>query len=247
MVQAVLREDRRPLAAQLRDRILEAVRGNSLGNGERLPSEQEMAARFGVSRATVREALKLLEEERVVICRHGVGRFLAPAPGGMLIEDITRLSSVTELAQGLGISTSTRVVTLREEPAGGSVCGYLGLELGEPVVVLERVRLTTEPVIYSVDIFPRRLLAGDLAPEAFSGSLISLMEGEWGARLAYSKSTISACTLEPELCARIGVPEGLPWVLLEQVNYTTQDEPFLYSQDYHRGDKFCFRVLRRRR
>ncbi len=244
----VLREDRRPLAMQVRDRLWDAVHEGTYRTGERLPSEEELAGHFGVSRATVREALKILEEERVVVCRHGVGRFLAPDPSTILNEEITRLKSVTEMAQGLGITTSTRVLDLREEPASDVVRAQLELEPGSTVVILERVRLTHgKPIIYSIDVFPRRLVVGDLRREEFADSLVAVMEGKWGLRLAYSKALISSVLLDGQLCRRIGVQEGIPWTLMEQVNYDPQDHPFLCSKDYHRGDKIQFRVLRRRR
>ena len=243
-----LREDRRPLAVQLRDRIWEAVQEGDYKPGQRLPSEQEFAARFGLSRATVREALKILEEERVLICRHGIGRFLALDPSSVLSEEITRLTSVTEMAHGLGITASARVLSMREEVAGEPARTHLALEPGSTIVVLERVRLTDgKPVIYSLDIFPRRLVVGELRSEDFRGSLIAIMEGRWGLHLAYAKSTISAVMLDVDLSQRIDVPEGVPWILMEQVNYDPQDRPILYSKDYHRGDKIQFRVLRRRR
>lgn len=240
--------ERRPLPAQLRDRIWGLVQEEHYRTGDQLPSEQALAARFGVSRATVREALKILEEERLVLCRHGVGRFVAPGSSGVLSEGITRLQSVTEMARDLAIPLSTQVLSLREELPDGVVRTRLNLEPGVAVVVLERVRLTHgEPVIYSVDIFPRTLVVGELQPEAFAGSLLSVMKSGWNTELAYSKAVISAVTLDPQLSQRIGVSAGLPWILLEQVNYNGQDRPILYSKDYHRGDKFQFQVLRRRR
>jgi len=243
-----LRADRRTLAARLRDRLWDEAQQGSFRAGEKLPSEQELAARFGVSRATVREALKALEEERLLICRHGVGRFLAPDPSAVLSEEITRLKSVTEMAQGLGITTSTRVLSMREEPARDKVLSHLELEPGGAVVILERVRLThDQPIIYSIDIFPRRLVVGELRRDDVTASLISTMESRWGVHLAYSKTVISAELLDGELSRRIGVAEGIPWILLEQVNYDPQNQPILYSKDYHRGDRIQFRVLRRRR
>jgi GntR family transcriptional regulator len=240
--------DRRPLAAQLRDRIWDTVQEEHYRAGDRLPSEQKLAARFSVSRATVREALKLLEEERLVLCRHGVGRFVAPGPSGVLSEGITRLQSVTEMAQDLAIAISTRVLSLREELPDDVVRTRLNLGPGMAVVVLERVRIAQgEPVIYSMDIFPRNIAVGELRPEEFTGSLLSVMEGRWNAQLAYSKAVISAVVLDPEMVQRIGVPGGIPWILLEQINYDSEDRPVLYSKDYHRGDKFQFHVLRRRR
>lgn len=243
-----LREDRRPLAVRVRDRIWDGVQAGDLHPGEKLPSEQGLAAYYGVSRATVREALKILEEERVILCRHGVGRFLAPDPSSILNEEITRLKSVTEMAHGLGISANTRVLSLREEPADEPTRGHLGLEPGNTVVILERVRLAKgEPIIYSIDIFPRPLVVGELRAEELAGSLVAVMEGKWGLQMAYSKAIISAVNLEPGLSRRIAVPARIPWILMEQVCFDPQDRPFLCSKDYHRGDKIQFRVLRRRR
>lgn len=240
--------DRRPLSAQLRDRIWDMVQREHYRTGDRLPSEQKLAARFGVSRTTIREALKTLEEERFLLCRHGVGRFMAPGPSGVLSETITDLNSVTEMARSLATSISTQVLSLREELPEAVVRTRLNLEPGVAVVVLERVRLAQdEPVIYSIDIFPRHLVDGELRAEEFAGSLLSVMEGQWNTWLVYSKAVINAVNLNAELSGRIGVPDRIPWILLEQVNYDAQDRPVLYSKDYHRGDKFQFHVLRRRR
>jgi GntR family transcriptional regulator len=243
-----LREDRRPLAMRLRDRVWDMLQEECYRTGDKLPSEDDLAARFGVSRATVRETLKILEEERVILCRHGVGRFLAPDPSSVLSEDITRLKSVTEMSRGLGISITTQVLSLHEEAAKDVVRARLNLEPGSTVFVLERIRLAhDEAIIYSVDTFPTKLVTGDLYPEEFAGSLLSVMEEKWNTRLAYSKTVLSAVVLDSELTRRVGVSDAIPWILMEQVNYDAQDRPILYSKDYHRGDKIQFRVLRRRR
>jgi len=244
----ILREDRRPLAMRLRDLMWNMLQEECYRTGDKLPSEDDLAARFRVSRATVREALKILEEERVILCRHGVGRFLAPDPSSVLSEDITRLRSVTEMSRGLGIPITTQVLSLHEEPAKDVVRARLSLEPGSTVIVLERIRLAHgEAIIYSVDVFPTNLVTGELNPEKFAGSLLSVMEEKWNTRLAYSKTVLSAVVLDSELGRRVGVVDGVPWILMEQVNYDAQDRPILYSTDYHRGDKIQFRVLRRRR
>ena len=243
-----LRRDRRSLAVQLRDQIWDTIQQDHYRPGDRLPSEQELGDEFGVSRATVREALKILEEERVLICQHGVGRFLAPNPAGAFSDEVTHLKSVTDMAHGLGISLSTHVLSVHEHVADNVVRARLDLDPDSQVVTLERVRLADgEPFIYSIDIFPSRLVAGALRADLFAGSLLSVMEGQWGAYLAYSKALISAVLLDAEVGERIGVPDCIPWILMEQVNYDDQHRPVLYSKDYHRGDKFQFRVLRRRR
>ena len=184
----------------------------------------------------------------MLLCHHGVGRFVAPGPSGVLSDAITDLKSVTEMSQELATPVSTRVLSLQEELPDDVVRSRLQLKPEMAVVVLERIRLgQNKPVISSRDVFPRSIVVGELCPEEFAGSLLSLMEDGWNTRLAYSKTTISAVTLDPELSQRIDAPDCAPWIMLEQINYDVQDRPVLYSKDHHRGDKFQFDVLRRRR
>ena len=240
--------ERRPLAAQLRDMIWDKVERDHLRTGDKLPAEKALIEQYGVSRATVREALKLLEEQRLIICKHGVGRFVAPGPSGVLSEGITRLDSVSNMADQLNISLTTRVLSMYEELPGDVVRARLDLDPGSSVVVLERVRRADgDPVIYSIDVFPRSIVVGDLPMQEFAGSLLAVMEGRWGVRLAYSRAVISAVVLDDDISEAIEVTPCVPWILLEQTNYDPQDRPVLYSKDYHRGDRFQFHVLRTRR
>jgi len=245
---SLLTRERKPLALQARDALWDMFQREQYHPGDKLPSEQELAAQFSISRATVREALKLLEEQHAIVCRHGVGRFLLPGPGGVLYDEVTTLKSTTELVSGLGLSLDTRVLSAQEVTADRFMQERLVLEAGSRVVSLERVRSAgDEPCIYSTEIFPRSLARGKIRAEMFIGSLFSLMERDWGVRPAYSRAVISATLLDAETSQRIGVPDCTPWVLMEQVHYDGGDQPILFSRDHYRGDKFQFHVLRRRR
>ncbi len=243
-----VRVERRSLALQLRDQIRAMMKEKYFRAGDQLPSEESMASTFLVSRATVREALKLLEEEKVLIVRHGLGRFVIGDPSDFLTEDISRLESVTEMAAALGITIETEVVSLSSVPAAGVIQARLNLQPGDPVYILERARKTNgETVIFSIDMFPAHIVPGEIHKEEFQDLLLNLMEGAWGKRLVYSRAVISAEQMDDELCAKIHDFTRSVWILMEQVNYEEGDNPVLYSKDYHRSDKFHFHVLRRRR
>ena len=213
-----------------------------------MPSEESLVNLFSVSRTSIREALKLLEEEKVIIVRHGLGRFVAADPSNFLTEDVTRLESVTEMAASLGIQVETVVIDLRSELPDEKIRARLNLNPGETVYILERARKTNgEIVIYSIDIFPAAMVPGEIQKDLFQGSLFKLMEETWGKRLAYSRAVISAEKVDSELSAKFLDCSGSNWILMEQVNYDEADSPVLYSKDYHRSDKFHFHVLRRRR
>lgn len=213
-----------------------------------MPSEKELSSQFSVSRSTVREALRLLEEERLIYCIHGVGRFMAPEPISMLKGDIVRLESVSEMGARLGISVETKALSLAEAPATESVATNLGINSGDRVIRLERVRSTCEqPLIYSIDRFAKSLVTVELDEDRSTGSLLRIMEEKWNLDISYCRSTLRAVTLNRRTSSRIGVPPGTPWVLFEQVNYDRRHRPVLDSEGYHRGGQFQFSLLRRRK
>ena len=97
------RLDRRPLYAQAHAWLLALIREQGLEPGDRLPSEAELAARLGISRATLREALRLLEEENIILRRQGIGTFVAADQH--LESGLERLESVLALAVRQGMET----------------------------------------------------------------------------------------------------------------------------------------------
>ena len=237
--------DTRPLPLQIRDEIFQMLEEEAYQVGDRIPSEHELAERLKVSRPTLREALKMLEEEHILYCKHGRGRFLA-RDSSSIYESITRLRSVTDMMQERFLLAQARVLSLREEPAGEAIGTQLAIKANAPIVILERIRLAKrEPLIYSLDIFPRAIVKGPLKPKEFEGSLFDIMEQHWNVYVDYAQTTISAVRLDSDLSNKIALPPDLPWILLEQVHYTAGQEPVLYSKDYHRGDRFTFHVVRR--
>jgi GntR family transcriptional regulator len=242
------RIERRPIAMQVRTLLNNMLTEEHYLQGDRLPSESELADRFGVSRSALREVLKLMEEERVIICQHGVGRFVAPQMQGKYSEDITHLKSVSELSISLGTTLVCKVLSAAEYPADETIAGYLGLQPGAALVSLERVWHGMDcPIIYSQDFFSRAYIEGPLSPERFQGSLLALFEKERHLHVNYAKTVIKAAQMDQELLFKLGTDNSCPWILLEQVNFDIHNHPLLFSRDYYNTEKFQFRVLRNRK
>jgi GntR family transcriptional regulator len=239
---SVARRDRRPLPVQVYGRLRDDVTGGVYEPGSRLPSEAELSELFGVSRITVREALRMLQRDMLIESRHGRGHYVLSA-GGLVKKPIGELQSVTELMESLGYPMETTVLSVRREP-GGERASALGLEPDDEVFRLERLRTSGgEAMIYSIDILPVRAFAGG-EPD-WGGSLLEAMERE-GIWIAYSRATIRAVILPRSVVRQAGVPPTLPWILMDQINFTSEHRPVLLSLDHHRGDKFEFETLRQR-
>jgi GntR family transcriptional regulator len=236
--------DRRPLPIQVRDGIRDLIEQLDLGAGDKLPTEREISASFDVGRTTVREALKLLEQDGIVQARQGLGRFLSAIP--RIQRPITRLESVTEMMRSLGYEVTNRVVSVDEGHATDEEAAALRLPPGALVLRLERVRLHRgEPLIYSLDVMPRGAISGAPRDIDWSGSLLLELERH-GKTIASATAEIRAVTMPTDLAARLELPRSAAWLLMVHVNLGEGGEPVIYSHDYYRGDIITFNVLRRR-
>jgi DNA-binding GntR family transcriptional regulator len=241
--EAIGGRDRRPLPAQVHERIRERIRRGDFVPGDRLPTEGELCTQFGVSRVTIREALRMLQRDRLVESRQGSGHFVLGTPA-MIEKPVTELQSVTELMHGLGFEVRTEVLSVSREPAAEHATA-LRLTQADEVYRLERLwRSPDEPVIYSIDVFPVAIVREE--PRDWTGSLLAVFEGA-GLTIAYSHALITATALPRQIARRAAVPPSMPWILMSQVNFSADDVPMLKSFDYHRGDKFEFYTLRQRR
>jgi GntR family transcriptional regulator len=214
--------------------------------GNRLPSEEELSQRFGISRPTTREALKQLEHERVIRCVHGRGHFVEGDPR-VYFDSIIHFRNVTEVAAHFGFHLSTQVHRVQKRPPTRQEIKDLQLMKDDLVIELERTcNAGSDPLVYVIDIFPERSVIGVPDEDAWRGSIVNLMEESWGITIVHSQTTIHAVRLASSIARRIGGPSTHPWIMLEETCFDTRHRPVLYSRTYHRGDKFSFCLLRKR-
>ena len=104
--------DQRHLYLQVIERLKKDIESGVFKENERFPSEFELARELGVSRATLREALRILEEEKVIIRKHGVGTFINPKP--LFTSGIEQLSSVSTMIRNAGMEPGTIFMDVSE-------------------------------------------------------------------------------------------------------------------------------------
>lgn len=236
--------DRRPLAERAREDLAHRIYSGEFQPGQQLPSEPELARAYKVSRMTIREAIKGLQREHLLYSRRGQGTFVTHVP---IARPITRLQTGTELAAELGYALTTRVLDAQVEEAQGTIAHALRLPIGTPLLRLERLRcVEDQPALYSIDRFEARWVDEDRPAEAWQGSLFSYLHQRTGCAITHTTATLRAVTLETETSSRLGADPRIAWFLMEQVNYDADNQPLMYSLDYHNGDLFTFEVIRRR-
>ena len=236
--------DRRPLYAQVHDRLLAFIQESGMEPGERLPSESTLADQLGVSRATLREALRLLEEEGVIVRRHGVGTFVAA--NRHLESGLERLESVLALASRQGMETRMEELEVRVERADRAVAERLGVEPGDSLTcVCRTILVEDQPVAYLEDLVLTDWLAPDHLGEEFDGSVLDLLRGLYPQQIQEALAEITAVRAGHPLARRLGVSPGAALLLLEETLFDATGAPIGFSRNYFVPERFRFHVVRR--
>jgi GntR family transcriptional regulator len=234
---------RRPsLVDQVRQGLLDDLVAGKLEPGAKLPNENEIADRFGVSRATVREAVLGLLQAGYLSRRHGSGTYVTKAPRSRHALDTT--VSYTAMIREAGHEPSVTVISKFIREPTDHERALLDPAPGLEVLELERVRLADDrPVIYSRDRIPAALVA-DVAEEAFDGSLYAVLE-TLGRGVSRASAELLPTLADTKLSRLLAVKRGAPLLHIDQVDYDARGRAVMLSLEWHVADAFELIVNRR--
>jgi GntR family transcriptional regulator len=216
------------------------------GPGAQLPPEPELAAELGVSRATLREALRSLEDEGLVRRTRGAGTFVADRP--RVANNLDANFGVTDAIRASGMEPGTLHGSVRVEAASADEAARLDLEPGEDVVVVDRVRTADgRPVVLSRDILTARLTGEDqgLLQRFERTSVYEVLERDLGVAIHHGLATFRPTRADGHLASRLEVPKGTLLLYIRQVDFDGQGRPIVSSHEHHLADAFEFTVVRR--
>lgn len=240
-----LKQDKRPLYLKIKEHIENLIEQEIYEEGDRLPSETSFAKKLDVSRASLREALRVLEKEGKIIKSQGIGTFVSkPIP--RFKRGIEELFSVTDTIKNEGFTPGTRGLEIEREKIGKKLAHKMEIKKDQKILKVNRIRTADEKaVVYCIDylntkIFPIKL------DDDFSHSLFDLLENKYNLKIKYAVTEIIPVTANDFLREKLNVKKHSPILLLEQMHYDNQERLFLYSKNYFRSDQFQFKVLRSR-
>ncbi len=238
-----IRQDTRHLYLQVIEQIKRDIENGIYVEKEKLPSEFQLSKSLGVSRATLREALRILEEESIVTRRHGVGTFVNPKP--VFTSGIEELDSVTGMIAKSGMTPGSQYLSAELiEPTEEERKRFLPFEI-HSLAKVERVRTADDqPVVYCVDKLPEGLIPLNKVREA--DSMFGILEEFTGKSISYAVTHIEPIGYHERISPILKSEPDQALLLLRQMHYSQDDEPMLLSSNYFRADKFSFHVLRKR-
>jgi GntR family transcriptional regulator len=230
------------LADRLRDELLEEITSSALQPGMKLPSEGQLAKRFNVSRATVRDAVRALVEAGYVTRRHGSGSYVTERRRMPHALDSTL--SYLAMIESAGARAGMRVLDAAFEQCCAAD-GPLQLSPGDTVLAVERVRTADDrPVIYSHDRIPARLLPTDLDLRKLDPSLFGLLSSS-GHAADHATATLRAVASTRQTATVLGIRRGKPLLYIEEIDYGRDGTPVMLSREWHVSEAFDVRINRK--
>lgn len=241
-----LRNDPRPLYVQAEEALMRLLNADYRA-GDRLPPEPQLALQLGISRSTLREAMRSFEERGLISRRQGVGTFVtAPSNGAVIESGLESLESVDALARRKGLDVTDRDVEITETSADEETARRLRLLPAAPVVQVVRAKIADgRPVAYMVDIVPASIVALDELRAGFHGSVLDFLQARGRPALAYAWARIISTVAGANLALRLEAMPTTPLLLIEETLYSADAAPVEFSQNYFIPTYFQFHVIRR--
>ncbi|MDL0431438.1 GntR family transcriptional regulator [Marinobacter sp. TBZ242] len=233
-----------PLYVQIRDSLRRQILDGTYQVHERLPSENEMMSVFGVSRITIRQALRDLHNEGLVFSAQGKGTFVSKPKA---VQNVQRLEGFGEAMAAQGYEASARVLSIQQLKAPKAVAASLDLQSGDEVIEVKRVRyLNRSPVCIENSYFPmdigRRMFGLDL-----SGDIFPMLENLFGIPLGGADISLDSILADDEAQRYLNLKAGEAILRVERLTHNRDGRPIDFEYLCYRGDsfKYQFRIDRK--
>lgn len=229
-----------PVWKRVETALLTDIREGRFDSAGRLPSEHELAERFGVNRHTARQALAGLVQRGIVFKRKGGGSYLVP---GVLDYEIgTRTRFNTNVAQQ-GREPSRTVIEVGERPAHGAVAAALAMAEGEPAVFILAIGKADEiPVSVSETYLPAARFAGIGALYSESLSMTKALLAYGVTDYTRDVTRVIARNPTPTDMLHLRQAATTPVLAVESIDVDASKRPIVYHETRFAGERVQFVV-----
>jgi GntR family transcriptional regulator len=234
-----------PLYAQVEAVLAAGIADGTYSPGTRLPNEESLIERFGVSRTTIQKTVQNLISRGLIEIRRGKGTFVIQP---RIAQELTELSGFVEDMHALGRNPTARVVDKQVVPANETVARRLALAVGTLVVRIQRVRLVDGMALsFDETWLPRELGEKVISNDLETEPIFSLLEKKYDTPLVEAEYRLEATCAVAVVAQALGIDLGSPIFLIERTSYSAQHQPVDYEKLYYRGDQIQFvtRLARR--
>lgn len=228
--------------------LQEDIKSGRYAPGEKLPSESQLAREFSVSRVTLREALRVLEDDGLIFRRHGSGTFVRDKRA-IPIQDLSSIVSISTIFKRAGLEDRFTKVELRKTPATERIAEKLHIPSGQEVWEVERLRtLGDNPAIYSFDYFPASFIprGKEKTLNFYKHSLYHFLSEVCGQTSDDGESWFKPILSDNKLSSILSIRLNSSLMYIETIDFDSDKNPILYSFSYYVPEMFVFQARRRR-
>ena len=227
-----------PLYHQAAQALEAAIEDGRLPRGSRLDGEVELATRFGISRPTMRAAMKQLVDKGLLVRRRGIGTMVAPRP----VRRPVALTSLFDDLKEAGREPQTRLLSLERVPCMPDVAEHLGLEPNAPVVLFDRLRVAgSDPIALMHNVVPEGLLEIREADLERTGLYELFRSGGIAPNVATQRvGARKAGAKEAEL---LEMEPGDPVLTMTRIAYDANGRPIEYGSHSYPAESYWFEMM----
>jgi len=214
-------------------------------SGARLPTEPVLAKQLGVSRATLREAMRTFESQGIIRRRQGSGTFVS-RPSKVIDSGLEILQSIEKLANQIGLKVEMGELIIERRKAKDEECSRLELSPCDEVMSVSRViHADGRPVAFLIDILPVDILEPADLVESFTGSILDLLLTRGQPKLYISRTDINAVQAPSNVARALMIQRGDVLLCFEADLYSNEEKAVDHSFSYFLPGYFHFHVVRR--
>lgn len=233
----------RPLYLQTEDRLAEII--ESTEPGTCLPSEPDLASLFGVSRTTLREAMRAFEERGLILRKQGSGTYVIDPPR-MIESGLESLMSIESLAKKIGLKIKMTSLNIEVRPPSElEAKRFAGLSGGKILEVARVLATEHRPVAFLVDVLPESVTSIRDLKNGFTGSVLDLMLKNKSPMLKSASTEINAVSAPVEIAKQMQIVRGDTLLYMAAELYNEAGEVVDRSMSYYLPGVFRFHVTRR--
>lgn len=231
----LVRDSPQPLYQQVEAQMRENIRSGRWPAHYRLKPEAQLAEELGLARGTLRQAIRSLVDEGLLVQVRGKGTFVTA--GAMDLPLAQRLVSMHEILAASGAEFRTEVLRQEVAPGPERVRSLLDVADGEELLCLRRRMVVGDEPFVALDNYVRRSICPGIEEVDFTQeSIFAVLEGRFGLAIGGGQRNFAA-TRAGEMAELLATTEDEPVLYLEQVTYLDDERPLEYSDVWIRGEK----------
>jgi GntR family transcriptional regulator len=230
-----------PYYVQLKEALQEYIDSKGLKPGDQIPGEMTLCETYDVSRTVVRQALREMEYEGIIVKEKGRGAFVAEEKISESL--VAKLTGFHQDMTAMGFHPVSKILEQCVEPAGPKIAAQLKLAPESQVIKLTRLRyIQKDPIVLVTTYLPFEKCPGIVDEDLSNQSLYALLERKYGVVITYGQRIIQAVAANEYEAPLLEIRKGAPLISLDSVSYLADGTPIEFYHALHRGDRSQFTV-----